>query len=157
MAETSSTKDCENDKYRKRERWLRPIPRAIRLVSNSVLPLPGGTLITRLGISPLITLSIASAIYSWCQFTKNLNPIRGRKNARVKNKCSSSHLILFAFNLTGSIFALEFIYRLPYLLISGSNNYCIFVLNRSTTCACDFLFICKLPTAVFSSLFKNLE
>ena len=136
--DTSSTSDCENDKYKNRERWFRAIPRAIRLVSNSVLPEPGGTLITRFSIRPAMTSSIAQAMYSWCQLTENLNPIRGLKNARVKNRCSSSHFMRFALSFTGSIFTLEFIYCLPYLLISSGHRSDVFTLQWATTSACNF-------------------
>lgn len=51
-----------------------------------------------------------------------------QEKARVKNKCSFSHLIRFALVLTGSIFVLEFIYRLPYLLIGSSHIGNVFAL-----------------------------
>ena len=55
VADTSSTSDWENDKYKKRDRAFRASPRAIRLVSNSVLPEPGGTLITKFLTFPDMT------------------------------------------------------------------------------------------------------
>ena len=51
-----------------------------------------------------------------------------QEESTSENKCSFSHLIRLALALTGSIFVLEFIYRLPYLLIGSSHIGNIFAL-----------------------------
>src|SRR5690606_5401868 len=95
-----------------------------------------------ISIRPAMTSSMAQAMYSWCQLTENLKPIRGRKKRRVKNKCSFSHRSCSICISSKLVFTFEFIHHLPYQFFRVSYIGCIFILQWTAVWASYFLLGC---------------